>query len=81
MILLVSGASILARRKAYSAATFLGVTILVLVAFVYLPVFIASASDPDVGKKIEGLNYFMDTLMFGGTILALANGLRAETIP
>jgi len=81
VILLVSGASILARRKAYSAATFLGVTILVLVAFVYLPVFIASASDPDVGKKIEGLNYFMDTLMFGGTILALANGLRAETIP
>jgi len=40
-----------------------------------------SAFDPDVAKKIEGLNYFMDTLMFGGTILALANGLRAKMTP
>jgi len=77
-ILLITGACILLRKKAGTAAKFLGVTILVLMALVYLPVFIASMSDPDTGKKIEGLNYFMDTLMFGGTILALANGLRTQ---
>jgi hypothetical protein len=37
---------------------------------------IASVSAADVGAKIEGLNYFFDTLFYGGTILVLANALK-----
>jgi hypothetical protein len=29
--------------------------------------------DPSTGVKVEGINYFADTLLFGGAILALAN--------
>jgi hypothetical protein len=39
---------------------------------------IASASAADVGVKIEGLNYFFDTLFFGGAVLALANALPKD---
>jgi hypothetical protein len=31
-----------------------------------------SLADPSPGTKLEGLNYFADTLLFGATILTLA---------
>ena len=31
---------------------------------------LASLADPSTAVKVEGLNYFFDTLLFGGTILA-----------
>jgi len=34
---------------------------------------IGALADPSTGVKIEGLNYFADTLLFGATILSLAN--------
>jgi len=34
---------------------------------------IGALMDPSTGVKIEGLNYFADTLLFGATILSLAN--------
>jgi len=46
---------------------------LLVVVFVYGPILIASLLDPNVGTKIEGLNYFFDTLLYAGTILALAD--------
>jgi hypothetical protein len=55
------------------AATYLGTWIVLLVVFIYGPVLIAALADPSTDVKVEGLNYFFDTLLFGGTILALAS--------
>jgi uncharacterized membrane protein len=72
-ILLVAGVYILLARKTRKAATFLGTWIVLLVMFIYGPILIASLSDPSTGIKIEGINYFADTLLFAGAILALAS--------
>jgi uncharacterized membrane protein YphA (DoxX/SURF4 family) len=72
-ILLVAGAAILLGRKARVAATYLGSWIFLLVLFVYGPILIAALADPSTAVKVEGLNYFFDTLLFAGTILALAS--------
>jgi len=72
-ILVAAGASILLAKKTRMAATYLGTWIVLLVVFVYGPVLIAALSDPSTAVKVEGLNYFFDTLLFAGTILALAS--------
>ena len=72
-ILLVAGISILLARKTRMAATYLGTWIVLLVLFVYGPILIASMLDPSTGVKVEGINYFFDTLLFAGVILALAS--------
>jgi hypothetical protein len=41
--------------------------------FIYGPILIASLDNPTTGVKIEGMNYFFDTMLFGGAILALAS--------
>jgi hypothetical protein len=33
---------------------------------------IGALANPSSGAQLEGLNYFADTLLFGGTILSLA---------
>jgi uncharacterized membrane protein len=72
-ILLAAGASILLARKTRMAATYLGTWIVLLVLFIYGPILIASMSDPSTAVKVEGINYFADTLLFAGAILALAS--------
>jgi uncharacterized membrane protein len=72
-ILLVAGACILLAKKARMAATYLGTWIVLLVVCIYGPILIAQLSDPSTAAQIEGINYFLDTLLFGGVILALAN--------
>jgi uncharacterized membrane protein len=72
-ILIVAGAGILLARKTRMAATYLGTWIVLLVLFVYGPILIAALADPNTGVKIEGINYFFDTLLFAGAILALAS--------
>ena len=72
-ILLVAGGSILLARKTRMAATYLGTWIVLLVLFIYGPILIAQLSDPSIAVKIEGINYFADTLLFAGAILALAS--------
>jgi hypothetical protein len=69
----VAGAGILLNMKTRPAATYLGTWIVLLVVFVYGPILIASLMDPSTAVKVEGLNYFFDTLLFAGTILALAS--------
>jgi hypothetical protein len=44
-----------------------------LVAAIYGPILIVSLMDPSTGAKIEGINYFADTLLFAGAILGLAS--------
>jgi uncharacterized membrane protein len=72
-ILLVAGTSILLAMKTRAAATYLGTWIVLLVLFIYGPILIASLADPSTGVKVEGINYFFDTLLFAGAILALAS--------
>jgi uncharacterized membrane protein len=72
-ILLVAGVYILLARKTRKAATYLGTWIVLLVLFIYGPILIVSLCDPSTGIKIEGINYFADTLLFAGAILALAS--------
>ena len=72
-ILVIAGASILLDKKTRMAATYLGTWIVLLVVFIYGPILIASLADPSTGVKVEGINYFFDTLLFAGVILALAS--------
>jgi uncharacterized membrane protein len=71
-ILVVAGAAILLSRKTRLAATYLGTWIMLLVVFVYGPILIVQLLDPSIAAKIEGINYFADTLLFAAAILALA---------
>jgi hypothetical protein len=70
--LLVAGGSILLRRKTRTVATCVGGLILLLVLVIYGPVLIVALSEPGIGTKVEGINYFADTLLFGGAILSVA---------
>jgi uncharacterized membrane protein len=71
-ILVVSGAAILLAKKTRLAATYLGAWIVLLVVVIYGPILISALANPSTEIKIEGINYFFDTLLFAGTILALA---------
>jgi len=70
---LVCGAGILFGRKTRTLATYLGAWIVLLVVLLYGPILIASTRDPSVAVKVEGINYFTDTLLFAGVILGLAS--------
>jgi uncharacterized membrane protein len=78
-ILVVAGAAILLNRKTRLAATYLGTWIVLLVVFVYGPILIVQLLDPSIAAKIEGINYFADTLLFAAAILALAAASRDTT--
>jgi uncharacterized membrane protein len=71
--LLVTGASILLNRKTRMVAACTGGWILLTILVIYVPVMIMALSDPNIGVKIEGINYFADTLLFAGVILAAAS--------
>ncbi|MGB6675432.1 MAG: hypothetical protein WBE44_01950 [Terriglobales bacterium] len=72
-ILFVAGICILLDKKTRMAATYLGTWIVLVVVFIYGPILIAALGNPSTDVKIEGINYFFDTLLFAGAILALAS--------
>ena len=72
-MLVAAGVALIVNKKARLAATCLGLMILLLVLFVYLPILVASPTD------LVSLNYFADTLLFSGAVLVLANALRERT--
>jgi uncharacterized membrane protein len=74
--LVVGGVCFLATRRARIAAAYLGAWIVFLVVVIYGPVLIGAMADPSAAVEIEGLNYFTDTLLFGGAILSLACAMR-----
>ena len=78
--LLAAGACILSDRKTQTAATWLGAWILLLVLVIYGPVLIAALANSDNAAKVEGINYFADTLLFAGAILALANATARQAV-
>jgi uncharacterized membrane protein len=71
--LIVGGLCILLAKKAHFAAASLGGWILLMVLLVYGAILIASLLNPSTDVKVEGLNYFFDTLLYAGTILAVAS--------
>jgi uncharacterized membrane protein len=76
--LLISGVCILLNKKTRTAATYLGSWILLMVVVIYGPVLIGALLDTSTGVKIEGLNYFFDTLLYAGAILALAGAAQGS---
>ena len=74
--LIAGGVCFFLARKTRVAATYLGTWILLLVVGYYGPMLIGALADPSTATKIEGLNYFADTLLFGATILTLAYAER-----
>lgn len=70
--LIAGGVCFLVGRKTRVAATLLGIWILLLTVCYYGPMLIAGLANPSIGAKLEGLNFFADTLLFGATILTLA---------
>ena len=69
----VTGALLLIGKKTHAAATWLGLTVLVVEIAVYAP--IGWAGRASLG---DGLNYVMDTLMFCGTVLLVAGALPGK---
>lgn len=69
VILILAGICLVLNRKTRLAATALGLTILLTVLWVYLPMLLAAPTD------VIALNFFFDTLLFCGTILLLANAM------
>jgi uncharacterized membrane protein len=72
-ILLIGGVSVLFAKKTRMAATYLGTWIALLVFTVYAVILIASFPDPSTDVKVEAVNYFTDTMLYAGAILALAS--------
>ena len=70
VVLIVCGACIVMNKKARLAATYLGIMILLVVLFVYLPILVAYAS-----SIANGLNYFTDTIVLSGAALLLADAI------
>ena len=75
--LLVAGGSILLHWKTRTVTTCVGGWILLLVLVIYGPVLVLALADPNTAVKVEGLNYFFDTLLFTGAILSLASASPA----
>ena len=67
VILILAGVCLLVNKKARVAAAVLGLTILLTVLWIYLPMLIAAPKD------VVALNFFFDTLLFCGAVLLLAN--------
>jgi hypothetical protein len=78
VILFVAGICILLAKQTRMAATYLGTWIVLLVLIVYGPILVVSLADPSTGVKVDGINYFADTLLFAGAVLALASATRSE---
>jgi uncharacterized membrane protein len=72
VILILAGVCLLVNKKARTAATSLGLTILLTVLWIYLPMLVAAPTD------VVALNFFFDTMLFCGAILLLANSIDKE---
>jgi uncharacterized membrane protein len=73
LMLILAGVCLLTNKKPRMAATALGLSILLTVFWIYLPMLLAAPKD------LVALNFFFDTLLFSGAILLLANAMDKET--
>ena len=70
--LMLAGICLLTNKNTRIAATSLGVTILLAVFWIYLPMLLAAPRD------LVALNFFFDTLMFCGAVLLLADAMPTK---
>jgi uncharacterized membrane protein YphA (DoxX/SURF4 family) len=71
----IAGIFLVAGKRTRIAAASIGLTVLLLILVVYVPIAIAERS------SLEGLNYLFDTLMYCGTLLLLARAMpRPEAV-
>ncbi|MEO8361988.1 MAG: hypothetical protein ABI672_18295 [Vicinamibacteria bacterium] len=77
--LLLAAGSVVLNRHARTALTGLAVWILTLVVVIYTPLLILALMEPAIGTQVEGVNYFADTLLFAGAVLALARATQPST--
>jgi uncharacterized membrane protein len=70
--LLVFAGSILLNRGMRTVGACVGGWILLMILVIYVPVMILALADPRAGVQLEGVNYFADTLLFAGVVLAAA---------
>jgi uncharacterized membrane protein len=70
--LMVAGVCFLLAQRTRMAATYVGAWIVLMVVVIYGPVLVGALADPTASVQVEGLNYFADTLLFGGAILSLS---------
>lgn len=75
--LIAAGVCFLLARKTRMAATYLGAWVVLLVLVIYGPVLVGALADPSTPVKVEGINYFADTLLFAGVILSLARAMTS----
>jgi uncharacterized membrane protein len=66
----ITGVCLVINIKARLAATWLGITVLLVVLFLYVPIMVVNATSID-----NGLNYVMDTLALSGAALLVAGSL------
>ncbi len=76
--LLAAGAGMLLGRNTKTLIACAGGWILLMVLVIYGPVLIGALGEPGIGANVEGINYFADTLLFSGTILALGRTVSHE---
>jgi len=70
----VAGIPLFLGKKTRAAATWIGLSVLVVELAVYVPIAVVDRASLD-----NGLNYMGDTLMFCGTVLLLAGAMPRET--
>jgi uncharacterized membrane protein len=73
--LLATGVCLLANVRTRAASTGLGGMVLLLTAFLYLPILLAATGS---GAILEGQNFVWDTLLFAGTLLLVARAMPAS---
>ncbi len=71
--LVVVGGCFLLNKKTWTIGSWVAGWILLLVLVIYGPVLIGALSSPGIEAKVEGINYFADTMLFAGVILAAAS--------
>ena len=69
IIMVIGGAAMFVKSVSRQSAAALGFWVVLLVMTLYLAIMIAQ-------HDLEGLNYFADTLMFGGVLLVAARGYQ-----
>ena len=68
-ILFVAGIALLINKRSRLAASVTGLVMVVITVFLYTPIWLL---DRGTAQVVEGLNYFFDTLLYGGAVLLLA---------
>jgi hypothetical protein len=76
-LLLVAGASILSGKKARTIITLVGAWIVLLVLVLYGPLMILALRAPGETAQVVAIDFFVDTLLFAGAVLALAKVMPA----